>query len=136
MTTWIFRTLIIAAEDQAMTSTISETLGGTGGTNMWLTGLSADGIEPATHYIATGLIGEEFAAMVPTATWEQIDDVWTQTDYVPGNALLVSMACAQADVTVTQAEVEAIYARADVTAQEPFVAMARLGLMLVQPETV
>jgi hypothetical protein len=136
MTTWIFRTLIIAAEDQAMTSTISETLGGTGGTNMWLTGLSADGTEPATHYIATGLIGEEFAAMVPTATWEQIDDVWTQTDYVPGNALLVSMACAQADVTVTQAEVEAIYARADVTAQEPFVAMARLGLMLVQPETV
>lgn len=136
MTTWIFRTLIIAAEDQALTSTISETLGGTGGTNMWLTGLSADGTEPATHYIATGLIGEEFAAMVPTATWEQIDGVWTQTDYVPGNAALVSMACAQAGVEVTEAEVEAIYARADVTAQEPFVAMARLGLMLVQPETV
>ena len=77
MTVWVFKTLIIAAEDQALTSTISETLGGTGGTNMWLTGLSADGAEPATHYIATGLIGEEFAAMVPTATWEQIDGVWT-----------------------------------------------------------
>jgi len=136
MTVWIFRTLIIAAEDQALTSTISETLGGTGGTNMWLTGLSADGAEPATHYIATGLIGEEFAAMVPCATWEHVDGVWTQTDYVPGNAALVSMACAQAGVEVTQAEVEAIYSRSDVTAQEPFVAMARLGLALVQPETV
>ena len=136
MTTWIFRTLIIAAQDQPLTSDISETLGGTGGTNMWLTGLSADGTEPATHYIATGLIGEEFAAMVPTATWEQIDGVWTQTDYVPGNAALVSMACAQAGVEVTEAEVEAIYSRADVTAQEPYVAMGRLGLMLVQPVEV
>ena len=74
--------------------------------------------------------------MVPTATWEQIDGVWTQTDYVPGNAALVSMACAQAGVEVTEAEVEAIYSRADVTAQEPFVAMGRLGLMLVQPVEV
>jgi hypothetical protein len=35
-------------------------------------------------------------------------------------------------LTVTQAQVDAVYAAADVTVQEPFVAFGRLGLLMVQ----
>jgi hypothetical protein len=40
--------------------------------------------------------------------------------------------CIAGGLTVTQAQVNAVYAAADVTQQEPFVAFARLGLKIVQ----
>lgn len=134
------RTLIIAAQDAPLAQSIASTLAGAAGTGMWTTPLSSDGAEPATHYVSTGYVTEQFAAMCPLATYEyqQLDPdgpgVWVQTAYVPGDAALVSAACAQADppLTVSVAQVEAIYSRADVTEQEPYVAFGRLGLRIVQ----
>jgi hypothetical protein len=40
--------------------------------------------------------------------------------------------CIAGGLTVTQAQVDAVYATADVTEQEPFTAFARLGLQMVQ----
>lgn len=141
MTDHAFRSLIVAAQDAPLARDIARTIGGIAGDGMWTTALSADGSEPATHYISTGLIAPEFAAMVPCAAWEWQQPqgepgAWVQTGYVAGNAAMVAAACAQAEepLTVTQAEVEGVYARSDVTAQEPFVAMARLGLAMVRGE--
>jgi hypothetical protein len=132
---WIFRTLIIAAQDQALAQDISVTLAGQSGDNMWITPLSADGQPPATHYISTGYCGPEYAAMMPCATWEMDEDGnWVQTAYVPGNAALVTAAYNQAkpDTPITEQQVEDIYARADVSDQEPFTAQQRMGLQMVQ----
>ena len=100
---------------------------------MWLTGLSATGNAPATHYVSTGLISPEFAMLVPEQVWEQDENGdWVQTGSSPGDPVLCYQMCVAGGLTVTQAQVNAVYAAADVTEQEPFVAFARLGLQMVQ----
>ena len=130
----LFRTLIVTAADAPVSRSIAEAFG-PGGQNMWTTPLSASGSEPATHYISTGLIPEEFAYLMPTQYWEQGEDgAWLQTGSDPGNAAAVWQAASEQGVACTLAEVEAIFAAADVTPQEPFVAMGRLGLQIINPK--
>jgi hypothetical protein len=119
----------------ALAQDSSVTLAGPAGDNMWITPLSADGQEPATHYISTGYCGLEYAAMMPCATWAMDEDGnWVQTSYTPGNASLVTAAYNEAkpDTPITEQQVEDIYARADVSDQEPFTAQQRMGLQMVQ----
>ena len=133
MTMWAFRSLICTAATTPLARDIAATLSPTGGQNMWLTGLSATGNAPATHYVSTGLISPEFAMLVPEQTWEQdANGDWVQTGSSPGDPVLCYQMCVAGGLTVTQAQVDAVYAAADVTQQEPFVAFARLGLQMVQ----
>jgi hypothetical protein len=126
-----FRTLILPANVTPLAQEIAATLS-PGGSGMWTTGLSATGLPPATHFISTGFIPPEFAHMVPEQFWEQDETgAWVQTGSEPGNPVAVYEACTAAGMTVTLEQVEAIFAVADVTEQEPFVAMGRLGLVLV-----
>lgn len=132
MDAWAFRTLIVPTAQAQLARDIAATLS-PAGANMWLTGLSATGNAPATHYVSTGLISPEFAALVPEQTWEQdANGDWVQTGSTPGDSVLCYQMCVAAGMSVTQAEVDAVYAAADVTAQEPFVAFGRLGLVMVQ----
>ena len=131
-----FRTLILPANVTPLAQEIAATLS-PGGTNMWTTGLSATGSPPATHFISTGFIPPEFAHMVPEQFWTQDEaGVWVQTGSEPGNPVAVYEACTAAGMTVTLEQVEAIFAVADVTEQEPFVAMSRLGLVLISEPIV
>ena len=128
----IFRTLVLPANVTPLAQEIAATLS-PGGVGMWTTGLSPTGAEPATHFISTGFIPPEFAHMVPEQFWEQDETgAWVQTGSTPGDPVAVYEACTAAGMTVTLEEIEAVYAVADVTEQEPFVAMGRLGLVLVQ----
>ena len=61
------------------------------------------------------------------------DGVWTLVSSEPGDPVAVYEAASAAGVSTTQAEVDALFAAADVTTQEPFVAMGRLGLTIVNP---
>ena len=129
----IFRTLILPADVTPLAQQIAATLS-PGGVGMWTTGLSPDGTEPATHYISSGLIAPEFAHMVPEQFWEQDEDgAWVQTGVTPGNPEAVTEACNAAGLEVTLAQVDAVFAVADVTEQDAFTAMARLGLMMANP---
>ena len=94
----IFRTLIVKAADAPLAREIAVTLSPSGGSNMWVQGLSPTGEPPATHYVSTGLIGPDFAALVPCTFWE-LDEAgdWVQTGSEPGNAGLVVYACAAAE---------------------------------------
>ena len=132
MTMWSFRSLITTAATTPLARDIAATLS-PAGANMWLAGLSATGNAPATHYVSTGLISPEFAALVPEQTWEQDENGdWVQTGSTPGDPVACYQLCIAGGLTVTQAEVDAVYAAADVTAQEPFTAFGRLGLVMVQ----
>jgi len=133
MADWAFRSLICTAATTPLARDIAATLSPTGGQNMWLTGLSATGNAPATHYVSTGLISPEFAMLVPEQMWEQDENGdWVQTGSSPGDPVLCYQMCVAGGLTVTQAEIDAVYAAADVTEQEPFVAFSRLGLQMVQ----
>jgi len=129
---YIFRTLIITTASAPLARTIAAAFGG--GPGMWTTPLSASGSDPATHYISTGYIPPEFAYMVPFQVWKQdVDGAWQLISTEPGDPVAVYNACVEADISCTQADIDAIYATADVTDQEPFAAMGRMGLTIVNP---
>lgn len=128
-----FSTLIIAAQDAPLARQIAAAFG-PGGAGMWTTPLSATGAEPATHYISSGYIPAEFVSLSPYATWTQDEQgAWVQTDYYPGDAATVFFYASQAGIQCTLADVEAVFARSDVSAQQPFVHMGRMGLKIINP---
>lgn len=129
----VFRTLIVPAADAPLVREIAASFG-PGGVGMFTTPLSASGADPASHYISSGYIPADFAYLVPSQTYEQDEDgAWTLVSSEPGDPVAVYEAATAQGVVCTQADVDAIFASADVTAQEPFVAMARLGLAIVNP---
>ena len=133
----IFRTLIIPKAHVELARNIAASFG-PGGENMWTTGLSSNGEEPATHYISSGYIQSEFAYLVPCKTWafqqseENEDSSWVVINSESGNAEAVFETSTLQGVETTQDDVNSLFDAADVTEQEPFTAMARLGLQLVK----
>ena len=107
-----------------------------GGAGMFTTGLSADGKEPATHYISTGWCPPLIAKFTPLQVWEQQEGEWVMVDSIPGNPEAVYKASQAADppLDCTLADIETLFTDSDMTQQEPFVAMGRMGLSIVQPE--
>ena len=59
------RTIIIPASAQANAQALCKGLAGAAGDGMFVVGLSASGEAPATHYISSGTISAEMAALLP-----------------------------------------------------------------------
>lgn len=137
-----FRTLIIEESDVALARQLCALEAG--GAGMFTTGLSADGKAPASHYISSGVCPKFIAAYGPLQVWEwqQPDSeqtgAWVMVDSTPGNARAVYGASQKAEppLDCTLADVEALFTDSDITEQDPFVAMGRMGLVMVQPEPV
>lgn len=133
----IFRTLIVPADQAPLARLIAETLDPVNCQGMFTTGLSPTGDEPATHYISSGGISEGFAALVPFAVWAQEPDgQWGEISRDPGKPAQTFALCQQAGLETTLEAIEVLYALADVTAENPWVAMGRLGLQLVKAPEV
>ncbi len=127
----IFRTLIVPAANVALARSIGSSFG-PGGSGMWTTPLSASGSDPATHYISTGYVPPEYGFLVPTQTWVQGEDGdWVLINSTPGNPAAVYDHCVETGVSCTQADIDALFAAADVTEQEPSTAKGRMGLVMV-----
>ena len=144
----VFRTMIITAADAPLIRDNADMFAGSP-QHMWQTGLSADGKEPATHYIATGYVPEGYQVMAPWQEWEwqqpnpDQPGEWVMTFSYPGRPDIVWQACQQPipdsdpphpAVPCTLEEVEGAFQRSDMTSQDPWVAMARLGLQILQPD--
>jgi hypothetical protein len=133
----IFRTLIVPADQAPLARLIAATLDPVNCQGMFTTGLSPTGDEPSTHYISSGGISEGFAALVPFAVWAQEPDgQWVEISRDPGKPAQTFALCQQAGLEVTLEAIEVMYASADVTAENPWAAMARMGLQLVQAPEV
>jgi hypothetical protein len=78
------------------------------------------------------MIPDAFASMVPCVFWAWENDAWVETDAYPGDPITVYHACIAQGMTVTQDDIDDLFAEADVSGQEPFVAMGRMGVQLVQ----
>lgn len=64
---WVHRCMITPAASAASARAICEALFGEAGANMFFVGLSPSGSLPVTHYVSTGLIAAEAAAMLDDA---------------------------------------------------------------------
>jgi hypothetical protein len=128
-----FRTAIVPSANAEFARSLVAALS-PGGSGMFTTPLSASGLDPATHYISTGYISSQLVSLMPLQTWEQDEEGnWTMTASTPGDAATVRAAAMAQGFTCTLAEVQALFTAADGTDQQPFVAMGRLGLQIVNP---
>lgn len=125
----LFRTLIVRAADAPLARGIAAGFG-PGGVGMWTTPLSTTGSNPATHYISSGLIPADFASLSPCDVWE--DGV--KVSSYAGDAATVFAYASQAGLQVTLEQIIAVFSNSDVSTQQPFDAMARLGLKIINPE--
>ena len=126
--TYTFRTFIVPAVVVDMARAMCVGLAGPAGDGMFTTELSATGTAPATHYVSSGLISDEMAALLPLTTVNP--DGTTST--APGDPAYVVELAAQAGITVTVEQVAGLLAAVDVSEQAPFAAMERLGLQMVR----
>jgi len=126
------RTIIIPASVQPNARALCKGLAGVAGDGMFTTGLSATGKAPATHYISSGPISHDMAALLPCKTVTTDKDGKTVVTTAPGMPDAVPALATKAGLSTTKTKITALYASVDVSDQPPFEAMARLGLQMVQ----
>ena len=124
-------TIILPAAAQALAQGLCVAAAGEAGSGMFTTGLSATGEAPATHFISSGAMEAKFAGILPLSTITTEDEVETVSK-TTGNIEAVIQLAADAGVAVDLATVGGLFAALDVTAQDPFAAMERLGLRLLE----
>lgn len=127
----IFRTLIVPTTQAQLARDIAAALDPSGA-GMWTTALSPTGVNPATHYISSGYIPPAWQVMVPTQFWQYDGTQWVKTGETTGDPVLVWQQATAAGLSVTQSEIDDLFAVADVTEQNPWTAMLRLNLQLVE----
>lgn len=134
MSTYTHRTIIVPAAFQQLAQALCAAAAeGDAGKGMFTTGLSADGTEPASHYISSGLIYESFADLLPltTVTYEEEDATETTR---PGEVQTVEAIALQAGFNLPLGTIAALFDAIDVTELGPWEAMEWLGLKLTQEE--
>lgn len=118
-------TMVLPAAHAPLASALAAFLAGPPGEGMWVVGLSADGTEPATHYVSSGPVATEFAPLLTDA-----DALWGAVQA----ATAAGMASPANGPAVTQADCVALVRDAEVVdldAEPVFDTLARLGLQLV-----
>ena len=135
-----FRTMIIPSAHAQLARDLAAAISPENASGMFTTPLT-DG-QSVTHYISTGIVSDQFAAPLPLTEWEwqqpdpEVPGAWVQTSHSPGDPQAIADIAASLDppFPVTAAEIEVAFAASDITAQEPFVAMGRMGLALYQED--
>jgi hypothetical protein len=129
-----FRTIIVSDAYVALARQITETLAPVGGRGMYSTGLSPNGTAPATHWISSGFIDADYAALLPLIEYKEDAGTWIENWLNAGYPEMIVQMCADAEFDVALTDVEALLDAADVTTEQPFTALARLGLQIIQTE--
>lgn len=116
MTAWVHRTLIVPDRQVKFARLLAESLAGPSGSGMWSTPLSATGALPPTHWISSGLLREDFVALLtqPAACTE----------------LAQSLGFKVSEKALTK-----LLEDSDITEDTALGALSRLGLTLVTEES-
>ncbi|MGJ3704660.1 hypothetical protein [Variovorax sp. AFSI2.2] len=109
---YVHRCMIVPAAQAPLARELVVTLAGAPAANMFTTGLSATGDIPFTHYVSTGMIEEQFAAVL-------------------ADPALMAMLCNSVGRAITEPECTALLTACDVSTEEPHVALARIGLKML-----
>lgn len=129
ITTYLHRCMIVPdAYGATVRALCNGMASGGAGSNMFLTALSPTGALPATHWISCGMQGDDFCGILPLTSF----DVTGVATTAPGQPATVVYLAGQAGITVTQFQIEAIFAAVEVTTEVGQVAIARRGLQMIQ----
>jgi len=131
----MFRTMIIATANVQLARDLAAAIDSVSSQGLFLTPLTNG--QTVTHYIATGIVSDQFAMPLPLTTWAQDEEgAWVQTSHSPGDPQAIADIAASLNppFEVTLAQIEAAFLASDISEQEPFTAMGRLGLSLHQEE--
>lgn len=109
---WVHKTIVVADSVVDQARSLCEQLAGAGGAGMFATDLSADGNEPASHWVSSGMILQDFATMLE-------------------NPAIVYAAAQQAGIELPQGSVEALLSQCDISDEQAETSLARLGLQYV-----
>ena len=132
-----FRTLIIPTAHVQLARDLAAAIDPVASVGLFMTPLTNG--QTVTHYISTGIVADTFSAPLPCTQWAQDEDNnWVQTSHSPGDPQAIADIAATLDppFDVSAAEIEAAFLASDISDQEPFVAMARMGLSLHSVETI
>ena len=129
----VFRTMIVRGDDVSLARLVADMFAGRP-QQMWLVGLSKTGNPPATHYISTGIVPERYQTIAPFQVWQQEFDGWTMFESYSGDPQTVYEATVASSLGCTINEIQIFFANSDITEQEPFVALDRLGLKIIQED--
>ena len=135
MTDYKNRTMIVPAAYQQLAQELCAAAAeGDAGKGMFTTPLSQTGSEPASFYISAGEIDQKFADILPLTIVTEVTEENTvpQVTVQPGNTAVVESIAANNGLTLPSGTIEALFGAIDVSEQNPFVAMARLGVKLVE----
>lgn len=128
-----FRTIILPLSSRVNAHTIANAFDKVGD-DMFPTFLSATGADPATHAISSGLIPTGFTNPLPFSTWTYNGTQWVETVVSTGNAAAVrTFVNNKLGTSFTLTQVQNFLASLDISDQDPFVAMGRLGLKIINP---
>ena len=130
-----FRTLIIPSAHVQLARDLAAAIDPVASVGLFMTGLT-DGNQ-ITHYISSGIVSDAFAQPLPCTTWAKDEEgAWVQTSHWPGMPEAIAQMAGQLDppFDVSAQQIEVAFNASDISEQEPFVAMARMGLSLWQEE--
>ncbi len=132
-----FRTLIIATAHVQLARDLAAAIDPAGSQGMFMTPLTNG--NQITHYISTGIVSDQFAMPLPCTQWAQDEEgAWVQVSHWPGMPEAIAQMAGQLDppFPLEASDVAAAFAASDISEQEPFTAMGRMGLSLHNPETI
>jgi hypothetical protein len=119
-----FRTMIVPSELVEVVRSLADTF--PAGTGMFITPLCPIDAEDVTHYISTGLIDAEIAAVMPWTDYNGEEEVL----YAGDPEALAAMLHEQ-HPEATPEQLEGIIAACDISTQEPHTAANRMGLKIL-----
>jgi hypothetical protein len=128
-----FRTMLIPSAHVQLARDLAAAIDPVASVGLFMTPLTNG--QTVTHYISSGIVSDQFAMPLPLTTWAQDEEgAWVQTSHWPGMPEAIAQTAATLDppFPLTAEQVAAAFAASDISEQEPFVAMARMGLSLYQ----
>lgn len=130
MNEYLHRTLIVPDNLVVFARELTTSIAGQAAENMWNTALSNTGKLPVTHWISSGMISNEFASIIP---FMEYDTEGTEVK-TKGQPDVCQYLASQAEFNTSIEEIETLFEQADITEQDAFTAMQRLGLKLINLE--
>ena len=121
----VFRTVVIPIPLAGIAAQIAAVFS-TGGAPLQPGLVSTSGVHPPEWIISTGYISAQFAALIPLQSYDGQPISAGEPDELLAR-------CVEAGLTITAAEIATLFEKADVTEQLPRLALARLGLQLIEP---
>lgn len=129
---WVDRTIIVPAASVAGARAACAGLAGASGSGMFTVGLSASGAGAPTHYVSSGKVQDDFAALLPLTTLTPVEGGAPTAATVPGDADTAHAQAVAAGLPFTKAQIAGLLGAVQVFDAPLDVALTHLGIQVIR----